>query len=159
MGKYNDRIAMQSGKSVARRRYLFWSTGLWLGILVLVLSALGCAMTPEERDAAIRAIDSHERLNMNRVFTPVKITGVQQITGNNIIIETQAPLDPIDQPVVQYNDEKNRTVTKAANTLGLAAGIVGTLWAGSEYQQESIIVTQPEPIIVRPEIVTPLVLP
>ncbi len=116
-------------------------------LLLTVVSLTGC-VTKEETIMNTDRMDTFENLNIDKVYAPVTITGIKKIEGD-ITITTQAEHRVVNVPDIQY-DTSDAEVAKA----GL--GVVGVLGALKLTQPQSpTVVTQPEPIIVDPVIVTP----
>lgn len=93
---------------------------LIIAVAVLLLSS--CAATQNEKQANKDRLDSWEAVNTERTYTPVKITGITMIRGDNITIETTGELSPVPAPDLQWDTSDTELAGKAVNVLGLLGG-------------------------------------
>lgn len=127
---------------------------LWMVAIGSVFSMLsGCATTQQEADMNTARQNSFIQLNQQKTYTPVKMTGITSMTGD-ITIETMAETRVTQVPDLQYDTSRNDLISKAIGavervTLGGVAG--ATAWMITKEIGDAV--RQPEPIVVRPEVV------
>lgn len=126
-------------------------------LLMLVLLA-GCAMNKNERQANSDRLSAWQNTNAQRTFKQTEITGITQITGENITITTWRDLELANAPSIQYDTSDTEMVKAgigmAEKALTGALIVEGIRIAGDALRPDApTVVTQPEPIIVTPEII------
>lgn len=99
-----------------------------------------------------KRMDAWKEVNKPRTYTPVKITGIEEIKGKNMTIETTAELTEIEAPDIQYDTSDAEVAQTALGVAGLAVG--AKILSDSQKvqvveQPAPVIVEQPAPIIVQ----------
>ncbi len=128
-------------------------------LLLLPFLLLSCA--PSQQEVAMNTLrqDNFSWLNDEKTYAPVTISGITKIEGDNITITTLTQMDVINVPDIQYDTSDTDLAAKALDvvTAGIVAvGAYKSIQAMGD-ATKATVVAQPEPLIVRPEIVHPVV--
>lgn len=134
-----------------------------VGLLFLVLMLAGCAVTQREQDMNANRMNSFRQVNTTRTYQPITITGIKEMRGENMTITTNAELKQIEVPNLQYDTSRNEIIGKAIGVAGnvlmggvAAVAAIGVTQAVGDATKVNTVY-QPEPLVVRPEIVEPTI--
>ncbi len=128
-------------------------------LLLLPFLLLSCA--PSQQEVAMNTLrqDNFSWLNDEKTYAPVTISGITKIEGDNITITTLTQMDVINVPDIQYDTSDTDLAAKALDvvTAGIVAvGAYKSIQAMGDATRATVV-AQPEPLIVRPEIVHPVI--
>lgn len=126
--------------------------------LLPVLAA--CAMNDNERDANQSRFNAWRDVNRARVHKQTEITGIEVISGHNMTITTWGETTPVQAPAIQYDTSDTELAKKALGVAGTVATgalvVEGIRASGAALRPDPpTVVTQPPPLVVRPEVVRP----
>lgn len=125
-----------------------------LPIAALLVTCLlaGCASGGPKVDPNQIA---HDFYNQRRTYSAVTIEGLTEITmrGEDMLIQLEAPL-----PELRMLPSDPNTIRDVGEIVkNVLLGGLGIYTLGQVATRDPVVVTQPEPLIVRPEVVSPTV--
>ncbi len=120
-------------------------------LVALVGLSTGCATRNGPALAKEARLAYQAFITQPRTFNSLSITGATsfQVTGENMTLSMEAPLNPL-QAMPQDGDTLPRIADAVKNTVLGAAGIYTLGQIGT---QKPTIVSQPQPLVVRPEVI------
>jgi hypothetical protein len=109
------------------------------------LSVLGCSTGRDITHEAYKVF-----MSQPRTFNTIKISGVDEwsLSGTNMTIAFQAPLTPLSAL-----PKDPGIVSELVNGLVRIGTVYGATVVGLELADSPRVVTQPEPLVVRPEVI------
>ena len=120
-------------------------------LIALVGLSTGCATRNGPALAREARLAYEAFIAQPRTFHSVSITGVTSLhlTGENMTLAMEAPLNPL-QAMPQDADAMPRIADAIKNTV---LGAVGIHAIGQVASRPATVVTQPAPLVVRPEVI------